>query len=48
MKKLAKALERVAVASVLLAIGTGLYTTGLGAFLVKAFGILGGHALDLL
>ena len=48
MKKLAKAFERAAVASVVLAIGTGLYVTGLGAFLVKAFGILAAQLFGLL
>ena len=48
MKKLSKVFERAAVASVVLAIGTGLYVTGLGAFLIKAFGILGGHLFGLL
>ena len=48
MKKLAKVFERAAVVSVIMAIGAGLYTTGLGAFLVKAFGILGGHVLGLI
>ena len=47
MKKIATACQYIAIAAVTSAIGTGLYVTGLGKFLIEAYSIMAIHLVNL-
>ena len=47
MKEFANACQYVAVTITISAIGTGLYTTGLGKFMIEAFSIMAKHLVNL-
>lgn len=47
MKNLVTACQYIAIAAATSAIGTGLYVTGLGKFLIDAYSIMAMHVVNL-
>ena len=47
MSQIATACQYVAIAAATSAIGTGLYVTGLGKFLIDAYSIMATHLVNL-